>query len=323
MRFSDKHRDARVTGSAVDSAPRGCASERCGNRQNRKRLQRQFPGSPRWLPLLLSVLLLLGGVTACRTDGEGAAPTSGSVSPVYSLTREDSRTQPENAAEIALGTVDSELLITEKGDYLLTGSLTGCIHILAEEQVVHLFLKGVDIRGAKSPAIYIESAGKVVVTVCADTENRLRDSGAHTGRDTDACLYSRSDLTLNGTGTLTVSGLFKDAVHTRDYLSVTGVNLTVQARRDGLRGNDGMLIRDARLHVESEENGLHTTRSDKAEKGNVEIIGTDLTVIAGAYAVSADRNILIADSRAFLKGIPEPMHADGEIAAEEGCLRDE
>ena len=148
---------------------------------------------------VLLALLLSGTLTACQSPDSTNAHGS-AVRPLYSLTREDSRTQPRSPTDVSLGDVREELLITDAGDYVLSGRLSGGVHVNAEDQVVHLFLNGVEIKAVKGPAIYVESAGKVIVTVCAGTENELSDGGSHATKDTDACFFSMNDLTVNGTG---------------------------------------------------------------------------------------------------------------------------
>ena len=277
----------------------------------------------RW-GLLLALLLsgITGTLTACQSPGSPAADGS-AVTPLYSLTREDSRTQPRSPTEIALGDVRDELFITDAGDYVLSGKLSGGVHVNAEDQVVHLFLNNADVKAVKGPAIYVESAGKVVVTVCGGTKNELSDGGSHATKDTDACLFSMNDLTVNGTGQLKISGFYKDAVHTKDHLKIADVQLTVQSKSDGLHGNDGILITGAKVAVESEASGIRTTKSGKAKKGNVEITDSELSVIAGEYGICSERNVYMTGSSAFVKGILENIHAEGEINIEEGCLRNE
>lgn len=271
---------------------------------------------------ILLALLLTGTLASCQpTDTPNADGSA--VKPLYSLTREDSRTQPRSPADISLDDIRDELLITDGGDYLLSGRITGGVHIHAEDQVVHLFLNNVEIKAVKGPAIYVESAGKVVVTVCGGTKNELSDGGSHTAKDTDACLFSMNDLTINGTGQLNISGFYKDAVHTKDYLKIADVDLTVKSKSDGLHGNDGILITCAKVAVESETTGIRTTKSGKAKKGNVEITDADISVIAGEYGISSERNVYMTGSSAFIKGIVDNIHAGGEINIEEGCLRNE
>ena len=289
-----------------------------------------FPSVPylkkqnRLLCALLAVLMA-GLLSSCTGIGgtEKDSRETQSPQPIYTLTREDKRTDPKNADDIRLDSVGKELLITDAGDYLLSGSLSGSIHIKAEEQVVHLFLQNVSVKSTTAPALYVESAGKVIVTVCEGTSNSLIDGSKYIDRQPDGCIFSMCDLTVNGTGKLTVSGYYKDAVHTKDFLKIIDAELSVLAKSDGLHGNDGIMIIGANIAVEAENNGLRTTKTGKETKGSIEIADTSLSVIAGENAVSASRNITIVSSGIFVKGIQSNFKANGEIYIEEGSLRNE
>ena len=278
----------------------------------------------------LLALLLVCMPVSCDTRLGGSA--SDSTAPpvtgdgqefVYPLTREDRRTEPQSPTVCDLGSVKKELVITDAGDYRLSGKLEGQIVVRAEEQVVHLFLDGVQVHSSSGPALCVASAGKVVVTLCEGSENTLTDGASYLDDSFDACLYSLNDLTLNGTGRLTVFGYYKDAVHTKDFLKIAGPTLSLRANDDALHANDGMVITGAKIAAEAESCGLRTTKKGKPRKGHIEITDADLSVIAGKYAITSSGNLRIASSTAFLKGIQSDCTAEGTIDIEEGNLRHE
>ena len=269
----------------------------------------------------LTTSLLTGcSLSAEESRKEKADGQVSQVSQVIQLTREDRRTSSDSAKSIDLSAAGDELLITEPGDYRLSGELNGSIHIAAEDQVVHLFLGGITVKSTTAPAINVESAGKVIITVEPGSENTLSDGSKYISDICDACIFSRCDLTFNGSGSLSVSGYCKDAIHTKDYLKIIGVKLFTRAKDDRLHGNDGILIDGADLTIEAEKNGIRTTKANKSYKGNIEITGSVLSVIAGEHALNAARSIYMASSRAMLKGVMSNSKAEHEIFIEEGCL---
>lgn len=274
--------------------------------------------------LLAAAVLLSGLLSGCSlfdaADDSGAESGKNSVTPMIWLTREDRRTSSDSAKSVDLGSAGEELLITDAGDYRLSGEMKGSIHIAAEDQVVHLFLSGVNIKSVTAPAIHVESAGKVIITVEKDSENTLADGSKYVGDVSDACIYSQCDLTINGSGNLSVSGYYKDAIHSKDFLKVLGVTLFARAKDDGLHGNDGVLINGADISLETEKNGIRTTKSGKVTKGNIEITDAKLSVIAGEHALNASRSIYMVSSKAFLKGVMSNSKAGNAIYIEEGCL---
>lgn len=127
----------------------------------------------------------------------------------------------ESATHIQLGspstcdsdavTVDgSTITITQEGTYLLTGTLEdGMVVVQAPEtDKVQLVLDNAHITSATSAAIYVPSADKVFLTTAADSDNTLANGGSYVAIDDnniDGVIFSKSDLTLNGAGTLTIT----------------------------------------------------------------------------------------------------------------------
>lgn len=243
------------------------------------------------------------------------------VQPQLKLTAADQETAGENPVQIDLTVQNSPVQITRGGSYLLTGTLEGSIHIDAEEQIVHVILQNAAVDSSEGPAFYVHSAGKVILTLAEGTENTLQDSGIYEESEAaDACIYSECDLTINGTGTLNVYGYYQDAVHTKDVLKILDGSIFVQSKRDGLRGNDGILLSCRETTVQSERNGLRTTKTGKPGKGNIEILAGSHSVIGGNYAITCARDLHVQDCDLFLLGVVGFYHADGEQYIQEGSL---
>ena len=141
-----------------------------------------------------------------------------------------------------------------------------------------------------------------------------------TGHTENACIYSTTDLTINGNGQLLVTGLHEDSIYCRDTLKILCSNLTVQSKRDCLRGNDGVLIQGSNIRLEAERNGIRTTNSGLEARGDVEIRGAELSVIAGSYCVNSASDFYLQKSDCFFKGILDAYLAAGEVLVEEECL---
>ena len=134
---------------------------------------------------------------------------------------DDSTTCDSDAVQISGNTVT----IIDEGTYILSGTLTdGMVIVDAEDtDKVQLVLDGVDITSAESAAIYVREADKVFITTASDSQNTLTNGGTYTAIDDnniDAAIFSKSDLTLNGAGSLTITakaghGVVSKAEHIR------------------------------------------------------------------------------------------------------------
>lgn len=232
-------------------------------------------------------------------------------------TKNDLQTEPEDmekAEQIDLNTCENgNVILTDGGDIWLSGSLEGQIVIdIEEDELVHLYLSGAEIISPNGPAIWIQEAAKVIVTLVSDTENVLADSADYTGyEETPACFYSVCDLTINGEGALRVFGCHEDGIRGKDRIKVLDGTLSVQAKGDGIRGNDGIYMQNVSAEIESEKNGLRTANQGENDRGVIEINGGALSVIAGQNGVSAASDLYLYHCLYSVNAVEEKLRTAG------------
>ena len=150
-------------------------------------------------------------------------------------------------------TVDGgTVTVTAAGTYVLSGTLTdGQIVVRAgEADKVQLVLNGVDITCSDSAAIYAVEADKVFLTLADGTENSLTNGGTYAAIDEnniDAVIFAKTDLTLNGTGSLTVSAAAGHGIVCKDDLVIAGGTCTIDAASHALRARTASASQVGRL----------------------------------------------------------------------------
>lgn len=182
------------------------------------------------------------------------------------------------------------LTIDAAGTYVISGSLTkGQIVVDAtEEDNVQLVLNGVSLENSETAPIYVASAKNVYLTLAEGTINQIVDSRVaaveETTDETDlsAAIYSKSDLFVNGSGTLTVTGGYKDGITSKDDLKIVDGTISVTASDDGLVGKDSVCVRAGNLTLETGGDGIKSTNTEDTSKGNVIIDGGTLQISAGS-----------------------------------------
>lgn len=222
--------------------------------------------------------------------------------------REINLAEPEESPDESYTWEEGCLYIRKPGGYVLSGSLDGgslVVNVYRDENV-HLILNNAQIHGDGRAAVYVEKAGKVILTAAEGTENLFTDSPQHK-TDQSACLFGSCSLTINGSGKLTVYGYHEDGIRTRDLLKVLGTTLEVRARKDGLRGNDGVILLDSEVSVESEGTGIFSD----SEKDMIMIQGGSCSIIAGENGISARRHVSVHGCSVNLRAVLEPVHCDG------------
>ena len=156
----------------------------------------------------------------------------------------------------------STVTISAAGTYVVSGELAdGALVVNATDQdKVQVVLAGASIRNADGAALEVRQADKVFVTLAEGSQNTLADGAEYAlteGEDEpNAALFSKGDLTINGTGALTVEGNYRHGVNSKDDLVVTGGAITVTAVEDGLRGKDCVKIADGSFTVTAGGDGV-------------------------------------------------------------------
>ncbi len=179
--------------------------------------------------------------------------------------------------------------ITEEGVYTISGSAENCtIRINADDSAkVQLVLDGVDIENEDFPAIYVLSADKVFVTT-TDSENTLTVSGQFTTdseNNTDAVIYSKDDLVLNGTGTLNVTSYYGNGITCKDDMKITGGTYNVKSALDAFEANDTISVYDGTFNITTNKDGFHC-ENDEAE-GSITILDGSFTINGGSDGIQA------------------------------------
>ncbi|MGI6030096.1 MAG: carbohydrate-binding domain-containing protein [Eubacteriales bacterium] len=211
----------------------------------------------------------------------------------------DSATCDSNSVTIDGGTVT----ITDEGVYLLSGNLTnGQIIINAgDTDKVQLVLAGTNITSSTSAALYALEADKVFVTLAEGTENTLTNGGEYIAIDDnniDAVIFAKTDLTLNGSGSLTIHAQAGHGVVSKDDLVIAGGNYTINAASHGLSGKDSIAIADGTFVITSGKDGIHSENSDDTSLGWLYISNGSFAITAQGDAVSAQGALQI-DGGAF------------------------
>ena len=194
---------------------------------------------------------------------------------------------------------DNVITLTQEATYIVSGTLTdGMIIVNAPDTAkLQIVLDGADITSQSSAALYILEADKVFVTLAQGTTNTLANGGAFTAIDEnniDAAVFSKQDLTLNGTGRLTVTSPVGHGIVCKDDLVLTGGTYAVQSASHGMDANDSVRIAGlTELAVSAGKDGIHCENTEDTSRGFVYIADGQLNVDAQGDGISAGAYVQI------------------------------
>lgn len=197
-------------------------------------------------------------------------------------------------------TVDgTSVTITGEGTYLIRGECSdGQILVAADDAKVQLVLDGLTLSSSTSPLV-VESADKVFLTLADGSENILSDASDYTltvdDSDVDAVIFSKDDLTINGTGTLVVNGQKKHGIVSKDDLVITGGNLQVTAVSCAINGKDNVRITGGVFTLQAGTDGIRSDNDEEEELGYIFISD-------GTFAIAAENDGIQAETVCVIEG---------------------
>jgi hypothetical protein len=225
---------------------------------------------------------------------------------------------------------DNIITISSEGTYVLSGTLSdGQIVVdVADTKKVQLVLDSVKINNSASAPLYIKSADKVFITLKEGSENTLTDGTEYVQTDDnniDGVIFSKADVTFNGSGTLNITGSYKHGIVSKDDIVITGGTYNITAVKDAINGKDAVKIKDGIFNLSADTgNGIQSKNGDNTTKGYVYIAGGTITVTKCQEGIEGTV-IIIEDGIIDITAADDGMNAasgSSDETTEEGTTTD-
>ena len=292
-------------------------------------MRKQYLNHHTFLALGVSGLLILSSLTGCSTSattgstasaGASVTTESGTSDSTITFTRSEMFTDRDQDASYdtagattirftddaiacdddQVSISDSTVTISSGGTYILSGSSAQAQIIIdtPDDDKVQLVLSDLTLSCETSAPIYVRNADKVFITLADGSDNSLSTTGEFVQIDDnniDAVIFSKEDLTLNGTGSLTITSAYGHGIVSKDDLVVTGGSYTMTCARHGLSGKDSVRILDGTFDLTTTKDGIHASNDDDETLGYIYIAGGDFTICSQDDGMHADSALYIED----------------------------
>ena len=325
-----------------------------------------------WMILPMALVVLLG--TACNKSEEEVS--SGNAASNTTNTGDDSSDLVDNetwsstinivwngtnvtvtgsADGVSVSNSNGYVTVTSTAkhiEYAVSGSGTGQLNIYSDYKF-KLSLKGLSLACSDGPAIN-NQCKKTCYAVLGGT-NTLSDgsSYASSSEDRKAAFFSEGQICFSGSGSLTITGNYKHALASDDYIrfcSGTGtIDLTAKVS-DGLHTNDGVIINDGTLTINAVGEGIQCdtssvvitggtiTVTSTTDKGilayaNIDISGGTITAVATGTSssgwgsssgtpegIEAKGTITISGGKVFAQAKDDAIIAGGDLTISGGYV---
>lgn len=213
----------------------------------------------------------------------------------------------------AVAVEENKITISAGGTYRISGKLSaGELVVAAGDEVVRLVLDNATVTSSTGSALDIQSANEVLLFLDDGTTNTLSDASTYIDTGTDApnaAVYSLADLTIAGSGTLSVNGNNNDGIVTKDGLVLAAGNVTVKAVDDGIIGRDYTVLLDGSYDVTAGGDGFKASNDSDANRGWLLVSGGKLAVASGDDGVKAATTLTISAGTVTVSKSEEGLEA--------------
>ncbi len=229
-------------------------------------------------------------------SGTEASNTSADSSSVFTDRDLKQEADTSNAKKLTLSD-GKDVTITEEGVYIISGTAKDASVIVdaADDAKVQLVLENANITNSDSPCVYVKNADKVFVTTANGSENTLTVSGSFTAdgdTKTDAVIFSKDDIVLNGEGTLNISST-DNGISGKDDIKITGGTININCTADAIEANDSISVADGNITIKTQKDGLHAENDDDNTQGSIYISSGTFNITAGSDGIQATTTAVI------------------------------
>lgn len=214
--------------------------------------------------------------------------------------------------------------ISTSGTYYLTGSINdgGIIIKTDSEAVVRLVLTDVTIKNSNGPAISCYSGDDLLIELHG--KNYLEDGydySADLDEDVTGAIYSKSDLSFTGDGTLNIQANHADAIVGKDDLVIRSGVYNIVASDDGIRGKDSVYIVGGDFAITAVADAIKSTNETDTTKGFILIEGGNFKINAGAKGIKAINSILVYNGSYEINSTDDAIHSNNYIGIIDGKFK--
>lgn len=246
-------------------------------------------------------------------------------SSVAKITMSGSSAEVSGAEAGAMSITNGVITISSEGTYIFSGDFKGQIIVEADDaEKVQLVLDGVNIYTEDSASIWVKSADKVFITLANGSVNTIETGDSFTlnaDEEPDGAIFSKDDLVINGSGSLSVTTGYADGIVSKDDLKICGGNITVTSADDAVRGKDSVRIYDGTLTLKAEAgHGIKATNEEDEGAGYIVIDGGNIVIESTQDGLHAVGDVIVNNGTVKISSGDDGIHAGVSLTVNGGNI---
>ena len=185
---------------------------------------------------------------------------------------------------------DNYIRISSPGIYRLKSSLTeGQVSVDCKGNVA-LILDDVNVTNSSDAAVSVTDAEHLLIYLPDGSQSNISSGkqreiiSSNANKDVDyasgAAIYSKDNLSIAGSGKLSVSGYINNGIATTDHLIIISGDIDISAVNNGLKGNDLVSILSGNISILSGGDGIQSDRDLSISGGKLDITAGDTSAVS-------------------------------------------
>lgn len=214
---------------------------------------------------------------------------------------------------------DNQIILTEAGTYVFQGSLSDgqlCVNA-GDDDKVHIVFDNASINCSFSAPIVLLNADKVIFTTTERSTNTIEDYYLYTDDSVNGCIYSKCDISFNGTGTLNVISHYNSGIVSKDNIKIADGTINVEAANNGIKGKDSVCITGGTITVTSKDDGIKSDNKKSEDKGFIYLGGGSISITANDDSLQATNAVIIENCYVYSRCYGNKINCDGQIVGED------
>lgn len=171
-------------------------------------------------------------------------------------------------------------------EYQLSGLTTNGSVKIYSSNLFKLTLNGINITNANGPAINIQSSKKAFIVLADNTINSFTDGTTYAAstENMKGTMFSEGQMIFSGNGTLSVTGNYKYAIVSDDYIRIRSGNINIaNALSDGIHTTNAFIADGGYLTLTAQANGINCEAGYIICNGGTYVLNSGIDGITASY----------------------------------------
>ena len=218
------------------------------------------------------------------------------------------------------------ITITSAGTFYFSGTATEANIVVnaGDSDKVNLVFENANITSSKTAVINGINAKKITINLVEGSTNTFTDGSTYTvfteDDEPNGTVFSKTDLDINGTGTLVVNSNYEDGIVSKDDLVIENATIKVTAKDDGIRGKDSVTINNANITIVSTGDSIKATNDTDSSKGYISINGGSINITSESDGIQAETVLKILAGNFTIKTTGVTTNDESSKALKAGTL---